>query len=127
MGLHCPFGHLKHKLWPKKGQELNWQFDSQPLKVWNRPNFLASRQRATYHWKAFNNSCNVFLDLIAIGGLHAKLCACKIVGVRVVGILGLPLGSLRVLGQKAIWMWPPWRGIEYTIRGKVVASPKSGP
>jgi len=29
--------------------------------------------------------------------------------------------------RKAIWMWAPWRGPEYTIRGKVVASPKSGP
>ncbi len=31
-----------------------------------------------------------------------------------------------VLGQKAIWMWPLWAAIEYTIKGKVVASPKSG-
>jgi hypothetical protein len=31
-----------------------------------------------------------------------------------------------VLGQNAIWMWASWRGIEYIIRGKVVASPKSG-
>ncbi|CAM6008978.1 unnamed protein product [Sphagnum balticum] len=31
-----------------------------------------------------------------------------------------------VSGQKAIWMWPPWRGNEYTIRGKVVASPSPG-
>jgi hypothetical protein len=29
--------------------------------------------------------------------------------------------------KKAIWMWAPWRGADYTIRGKVVASPKSGP
>jgi len=29
--------------------------------------------------------------------------------------------------RKAIWMWARWRGVEYTIRGKVVASPKSGP
>jgi len=28
--------------------------------------------------------------------------------------------------QNAIWMWASWRGAEYTIRGKVVASPKSG-
>ncbi len=28
MGSHDPFGHLKHKLWPKKGWESNWQFDS---------------------------------------------------------------------------------------------------
>jgi len=34
---------------------------------------------------------------------------------------------LGVLEQKSIWMWAMWRGAEYTIRGKVVASPKSGP
>jgi hypothetical protein len=34
---------------------------------------------------------------------------------------------LGVSRQKAIWMWASWRGTEYTIRGKVVASPKSRP
>jgi hypothetical protein len=34
---------------------------------------------------------------------------------------------LAILRQNAIWMWALWRGIEYIIRGKVVASPKSGP
>jgi len=29
-----------------------------------------------------------------------------------------------VLGKIAIWMWAPWRVTEYTIRGKVVASPQ---
>jgi len=29
--------------------------------------------------------------------------------------------------RKAIWMQAPWRGVEYTIREKVVASPKSRP
>ncbi len=32
---------------------------------------------------------------------------------------------LGVLGQNAIWMWALWKGVEYTIRGKVVASSKS--
>jgi hypothetical protein len=32
-----------------------------------------------------------------------------------------------VPGQKVIWMWAPWRVVEYIIRGKVVASPKFGP
>jgi hypothetical protein len=32
-----------------------------------------------------------------------------------------------VLGQNVIWMWPPWRDVEDTIKGKVVASPKSKP
>jgi hypothetical protein len=32
----------------KKGRESNWQFDSRPLKVENRPDFRAWRWRATY-------------------------------------------------------------------------------
>jgi len=32
----------------KKGLELNWQFDSWPLKVKNRPDFLVCRWHATY-------------------------------------------------------------------------------
>jgi hypothetical protein len=118
MGLHRPFGHLKHKLWPK---ESYWQFDSRPLKVGNRPDFLACKQRATYRWKVLDKGYNFASDLIAIEGLHKKLCALKIAGVLVVGISRLPLGSP---GTKTIWMWPPWRGAEYTIRGKVVASPQ---
>jgi hypothetical protein len=34
---------------------------------------------------------------------------------------------LGIPGQKVIWMWASWRGIEYTIWGKVGASPESGP
>jgi len=34
---------------------------------------------------------------------------------------------LGVLGQNAICMWASWRGTKYTIRGKVVASPKFKP
>jgi len=41
MGLHNPFGYLKHKLWPKEGLAVNWQVDSRPLKVWNRFDLLA--------------------------------------------------------------------------------------
>jgi hypothetical protein len=53
----------------KKGRRSNWQFDSQPLKVGNRPDFLACRWHATYHWKALDESYNYALDLILIGGL----------------------------------------------------------
>jgi hypothetical protein len=78
MGSHNPFGHLKHKLRPKEGPgvklwESNWQFDSQPLKVGNRPDFFEFRWRATYRWKALNEGYNFALDLISIGGLHGKL------------------------------------------------------
>jgi hypothetical protein len=38
---------------------------------------------------------NFALDLIVIGSQHTKLCTPKVTRVPVVGILGLPLGSLR--------------------------------
>jgi hypothetical protein len=85
MGLHCPFKHLKHKLWPKE----------RPLKVGNRPDFLACRGCVIYHWKALDGGYNFASDLIAIGGLHMKVCASKFVGVLLVGISRLPLRSFK--------------------------------
>jgi hypothetical protein len=78
----------------KKGQESNWKFDSRPLKVRNRSNFLACRWRATYHWKALDEGYNFALDLISIKGLHTKLWGLKNMGVPILTISGLPLGSL---------------------------------
>jgi hypothetical protein len=77
----------------KKGRESNWQFDSRPLKVGNRPDSLVCRWRATYRWKALDEGYNFSSDLIAIGVLHKKLCALKVVVVPVVAISRLPLGS----------------------------------
>ncbi len=85
MNSHNPFGHLKHKLWPKEGQESNWQFDSWPLKVTNCPNFLACRWRAIYHWKDLNKGYNFALNFILIEGLHTKLWAPKVAGVQTLG------------------------------------------
>jgi hypothetical protein len=108
----------------KKGQESNWQFDSRPLKVKNRPNFLECRQRATYRWKALNEDSNFASDLIAIKGLHTKLWGSKVMGIPTLAILGLPLRSPETKSHLDVGSW---RGITYTIRGKVVVSPKSGP
>jgi hypothetical protein len=74
--------------------------------------------------KALNKGYNFALDFIAIKGLHKKLCAPKVVGIPIVGISGLPLGSPETKSHLDV---APYRGTEYTIRGKVVASPKSGP
>jgi hypothetical protein len=49
----------------------------------------------TYRWKALNKNYNFALNLIAIGGLHRKLCALEVAKVPVVGISGLPFGSPR--------------------------------
>jgi hypothetical protein len=108
----------------KKGWESNCQFDSWPLKVKIWPNFLAFRQHATYCWKAFDKGYNFASDLIVIRGLHKKLWAFKVAGVQDVGISGLPLGNP---GIKIHLDVAPWRSAKYTIRGKVLASPKFGP
>ncbi len=79
--------HITHlNIWntsygQKKGQESNWQFDFWLVKVRNRPNFLAFRWRATYYWKAFDESYNISWNLIGIKGLHTKLWAPKVAGV----------------------------------------------
>jgi hypothetical protein len=78
----------------KKRRKSNWQFDSQPLKVRNRSDFLACRWHATYLWKALNEGYNFVLDPVSIGSMHTKLWGPKIAGVPTFAISGLPLGSL---------------------------------
>ncbi len=73
--------------------------------------------------KALDEGYNFASDLTSIGGLHIKLWPYKVMRVPILGISGLPLGVVR---QNDIWVLAPWPGIEYIIKGKVVASPKFG-
>jgi len=77
----------------KKGRESNWQFDSWPLKVKNRPNLLACKWCATYCWKDLDEGYNFALKLISIRGLHVKLWRPKVAGVLTLAISGFPLGG----------------------------------
>jgi hypothetical protein len=77
----------------KKGQESNWQFDSRPLKVGNRPDPNVYRRSATWRWKALKESYKIASDLIPIGGLSKKLWMPKAPGVQLGTISGLLLGS----------------------------------
>jgi len=98
----------------KKGPESNYQFDYRPEKVRSQPNLFSCRQRATYHCKALDESYNFTLDCTSIRGLFTKLRASKVAG---------------VLGEKNhldVGLVERCR-VYFTIRGKVVASPKSGP
>jgi len=78
----------------KKGRESNWQFDSQPLKVGNRPDSDVCRRSATWRWKDLKESYKISLDLIPIGGLSKELWMPKVLGVQPGTISGLFLGSL---------------------------------
>jgi hypothetical protein len=123
MVLHDPFGIWNTSYGQKKGRESNRQFDSRPLKVKNCPNFLTCRWCATYHWKSLNKGYNFALEFISIGSLHTKLWDPKVTGVLTLVISGLPFESL----ETKCHLDALWRGTKYTIRGKVVASPKSKP
>jgi len=95
MNSHDPFGHLKHKFWPKERMGVRLAVDSQPLKVKNRYDLLACKWCATYRSKALDEGYNFALDLISIRGLHVKLWAPKIARVPTLVISGLPLGNPR--------------------------------
>jgi hypothetical protein len=55
----------------KKGRESNWQFDSRPLKVRNRPLSDVRFECATRSWKDLDEGYNFGLDLVAIQ-LHCR-------------------------------------------------------
>ncbi len=106
----CPkwprIGHLdicSPRYGQKKGRESNWQFDSRPLKVGNRPVPDVRSGSATRRWKALFEGYNIGSDLIAIQGQGEELWLSK------------------VPGKCDIWMPLPWSNAEYTIGNKVVA------
>jgi hypothetical protein len=79
----------------KKGQESNWQFDSRPLKVGNRPLPNVFSESATWLWKAFEESYNFGSNLVPIWAWGEKLWTLKIPEVQTGTVPGLRLGSPR--------------------------------
>jgi len=73
----------------KKGRESNWHFDSQPLKVGNRPDPGVCRWIVTYRWKTLKESYKFALDLVPIGGQSEKLWTPKVSGVQTGTVSGL--------------------------------------
>jgi hypothetical protein len=78
---------------------------------------------ATHCCKVLDKGYKFALDLISIRGLHTKLWAPKS---RKSQLWEFRDSHLGVMGQNVIWVLVPWLDTEYTIRGKVIASPKSG-
>jgi hypothetical protein len=107
----------------KKGWESNCQFDSRPLKVGNHP--ISSHESGMqYTVGKISMRATTLLQTSS----QSEVCMQsyrppKVARVQIVGISGLPFG---ILGQNDIWVLVPWPSTKYTIRGKVVASPKFG-
>jgi len=77
----------------KKGRESNWQFDSRPLKVRNRPDSGVCRGSATHRWKDFEESYNFGLNLVPIQVQGEESWASKVSGVQTRTFSRLRLGS----------------------------------
>jgi hypothetical protein len=101
----CPrIGHLdicSPSYGQKKGRESNWQFDSRPLKVGNRPPLDIRFECATWRWKDLDEGYNFCSDLVAIRLWSRELWPFKVPRV--------PPGQFRdsisgVPGICAIWM-----------------------
>jgi hypothetical protein len=80
----------------KKGRESNWQFDSRPLKVGNRPLPDVRFDSATWRWKDLDECYNFGLDLVAIQLCSRELWRFKVLGVpsrqfrdSISGVLGI--------------------------------------
>jgi hypothetical protein len=65
----------------KKGRESNWQFDSRPLKVGNRPLPDVRFECATWRWKDLDEGYNFGSDLVAIQLCSRELWRFKVPGV----------------------------------------------
>ncbi len=82
----CPrIGHLdicSPSYGQKKGRESNWQFDSRPLKVGNRPLPNIRFERATWRWKDLDEGYNVCSDFVTIGFCSRELWPSKVPGVQ---------------------------------------------
>jgi hypothetical protein len=125
LGSHGSFGHLKHKLWAKERPRVK-------LPVWLPT--TKSRESTRFTW--LQMTCHIPLES---SWQELQLCFRlhfdprsdrKVMGLQSPGSprwrdFGTPTRESRE--RKAIWMQAPWRVTKNTIRGKVVASPKSGP
>jgi hypothetical protein len=115
MGLHDPFGHLKHKLLPKEGPKVK-------LAVW----LPTTKSQKSTRFPCVQVTCDIPLES---SWQRLQLCLKPHLNRRsthkVMGPQSHGTPNFGIPGENAIWMWASWRSIKYTIRGKVVASPKS--
>jgi hypothetical protein len=95
MGSHHPFGHLKHKLWPKEGSGVKLVVQVPTTKSQKLTRFPCVQVVCYILLKRFDKGYNFALDFNSIGGLHIKLWGSKITRIPTLGILGLPFVSLK--------------------------------
>jgi hypothetical protein len=103
----------------KQGWESNWQFDSRPWKVGNRPDSLACRWHPKGRWKAFDEGYNFGSNLISIGGLYQKLYSRKVAGLPYLAFGCQSRGMVQSILYGGRWWLPPSPGHGESYESKV--------
>jgi hypothetical protein len=129
MGSHCSFGHLKHKLWAKERLGVK-------LAVWLPTTKNRESTRQSGRFPCVQVMCNIPLKIFQRG---LQLCFKPHRDQRSAQEIMRPQSRespgwcnfrtpfCESRDKKPFGCGPPWRSAKYIIRGKVVASPKSGP
>jgi hypothetical protein len=120
MGSYDPFGHLKHKLWPNERSEVK-------LVIW----LLTTKSHELPWFPCMQVARHIPLEnswhgiqLFFRPHLNQRF-AHKVMGLQ--SCKSPNFGNFGSRRQNDIWVLEPWPGTKFTIRGKVLASPKSGP
>jgi hypothetical protein len=108
----------------KKGRESNWQFDSRPLKVRNRPDPGVCRW-SVIHIGKFSRRATTLLQTSSQSKVGTRSYECPKSRESKPG--QFQDSTLGVPRKSAIWMQVRRWDAENTIWGKVVASPKFRP
>jgi hypothetical protein len=125
MTVHEPFGRLHARLWAKERPGIKTaslrENESRPLKVGDRPDLLGCSDVQHIVGKLSRRAPTLLLT-----SSRSKVCKKTYTPSKSWEscLAGFRDSHAGVPGQKAIWMPAPWRVTEYTIRGKVVASPQ---
>jgi len=122
MGSHDPFGYLNTNYGQKKGRESNDQFDSRPLKIGN-PLISLCVGGVPHTIGKLLMRVTILLQTHINWRFAHKVMSLQSGGSPSFGNFRTPTWESR--DKNDIWVLVPWPGTKYTIRGKVMASPKS--
>jgi hypothetical protein len=96
MGSYCTFEYLKHKLWPKERSRIKLALSLLSITKSRESTWVLNVQATCdIPLESSQWGLQLYLDLIAIGGLHTKLWAPTVARIPIVGISGFPLGSFK--------------------------------
>jgi len=124
MGSHDLFGHLKHKLWSKEGPKVKLSIWLPTTKSRESPRFPCVKVACQIPLKSSRWKLQICFRPHLNWSFAHKIMGVQSCGSPNVGNFGTPLASFGTKWHLGVGSWPC---IKNTIRGKVVASPKSGP